>query len=503
MVAFVVANLFGLVRQVIINRTFGTSADLDAYFAAFRVPDLIFNVIAGGALGSAFIPTFTGLLIADNKREAWRLVASLINMLLVLVTAIALITGLLAPVLIRNLLAPGFSAEQVALTSALMRIMLLSTVIFGVSGLLMGVHHAHKHFLVPAVAPILYNLGIIGGAVLLTPRWGVHGLAWGVVLGALGHIGIQVPRLLRYDWRFVLELGLRNEHVREAGRLMLPRMFGLAVWQINFWVNIAIASRLPVGSISGLTIAFQIFTFPQAVIAQAIATAVFPTLSEQAARNDKIAMRGTLGSSLRGVLYLAIPATVGLILLGRPIIALLFQNQTFTEHSTDLVNWALGWYALGLVSHSVVEIVTRAFYALKDTRTPVAIGVGAMILNVVLSLTLTTVFANFGSLPHGGLALANTLATTVELIVLLILLRPRLAGLSSGGVGSSIAHTLFGALGMGLVLLGWLAIAPQSTIVISVAGIALGGGVFWGLTFLSGSPEARQIPALALSRLRR
>lgn len=502
MAAFVVANLTGLLRQVIINRTFGTSAELDAYFAAFRVPDLLFNVIAGGALGSAFIPTFTGLLTKNEDRAAWRMAGNIITWLLVVVSALAAVIGLFAPLLVAHILAPGFDAQLVALTSALMRIMLVSTVIFGVSGLLMGIHHAQQHFLAPALAPILYNVGIAAGAIFLAPHMGVRGLAWGVVLGALGHIGIQVPRLLRYGGRYDFGLGWRNVHVREVGRLMLPRMLGLAVWQINFWINITIASGLPVGSISGLTIAFQIFTFPQAAIAQAIATAVFPTLSEQAARADRSAMRVTLGASLRGMLYLAIPAAVGLILLGRSLIAVLFQNETFTARSTELVAWALTWYAAGLVSHSVVEIVTRAFYALKDTRTPVLVGVGAMLLNVLLSLTLTALFARRGVMPHGGLALANTLATTAEMIALIWLLRGRLGGVTAGAMATSVLRTSLGAAGMAIVLWGWLAAAPDSALIVSLVGVGLGGSVYWGFTLLARSEEARQIPALLAERLR-
>src|SRR3989304_233049 len=271
MAGFVAANLVGLLRQIIINRTFGTSAELDAYFAAFRVPDLLFTVIAGGALGSAFIPMFTGFL--DESRErAWRLASAVVNNLLIALCVIAGLAALAAPVLVRTVLAPGFSPEYQLLTANLMRVMLISTVIFGVSGLLMGIHNAHHHFLSPAVAPIAYNVGIIGGAM----AGSVQGLAWGVVAGAALHLIIQLPALIKHKPIYTLTPDLKDAAVRQVGKLMLPRMFGLAVWQFNFWINTLIASTLPSGSLSALTIAFQIFTFPQAVIAQAIATAVFP-----------------------------------------------------------------------------------------------------------------------------------------------------------------------------------------------------------------------------------
>ena len=286
MAAFIAANLLGLLRQMVINRTFGTSAVLDAYFAAFRVPDLLFHVVAGGALGSAFIPTFTGLLTKDDQPGAWRLASAVVNWVMLASTVLAALAAWLAPWLTQRFLTPGFAPEQIALTATLMRIMLVSTIVFGVSGLLMGVHHSKRHFLSPALAPVLYNAGIIVGAVALAPRWGVRGLAFGVLLGAGLHLCVQLPALREYRGQYHLTLGMRNAAVSAVGRLMLPRALGLAVSQLNFWVNTIVASGLPAGSLSALVIAFQVFTFPQAVIAQAIATAMFPTFSAQAAQGD-------------------------------------------------------------------------------------------------------------------------------------------------------------------------------------------------------------------------
>ena len=261
-------------------------------------------------------------------------------------------------------------------------------------------------------------------------------------------------------------------------------------------MNTVVASGLPAGSLSALMIAFQIFTFPLAAIAQAIATAMFPTFSAQAARGETGAMRVSLAASLRGALYLSIPASVGLWSLGRPLIAILFQNHTFSAQSTEMVAWALSWYALGLVSHSVVEIVTRAFYALQDTRTPVTIGVLAMLINVALSLLLTAAFRAYGLLPHGGLALANTIATTLEMVALLWLLRPRLGGLAAGSILKSVARTAAGTATMTLVLRGWIALAPGSVVTLSLVGVTLGGAIFWGTTAVLGSEQAFRLPAL-------
>ena len=502
MIAFIASNLVGLLRQMIINRAFGTSADLDAYFAAFRVPDLIFHVIAGGALGSAFIPTFTALLTKNDQDSAWRLASAMLNWVIITSTALAALAAGLSPWLTQRFLAPGFSPEQIELTASLMRIMLLSTVVFGISGLLMAVHHSKHHFLSPALAPVLYNAGIIAGAISLAPHWGIRGLAFGVLIGAGLHLGVQLPVLRKYQGRYHLNLGRNNASIREVARLMLPRTFGLAVWQINFWVNTVIASGLTAGSLSALIIAFQVFTFPLAVIAQAIATAMFPTFSSQAAIGDRQAMRNSLDASLRAALYLAMPASVGLWLLGKPLISTLFQNSRFSAQSTDMVVWALSWYALGLVSHSVVEIVTRAYYAQKDTRTPVTIGLMTMLINVTLSIILTAAFQSFRLMPHGALALANTIATTLEMIVLLWILRSKIGWTIDKSMLFSIARTIGGVIAMALVLTIWMNLGPAAVLVLTLSGVALGGMTFWVVTALLGSEQAFRIPAIIRNNLR-
>ena len=492
MAGFVVANLLGLLRQIIINRTFGTSAELDAYFAAFRVPDLLFNVLAGGALGSAFIPMFAGFLADEStKARAWRLASAIANSLLIILCIVAGIAALIAPFLVRTILAPGFAPEYQQLTAGLMRVMLISTVIFGVSGLLMGIHNAHHHFLAPAIAPVVYNLGIIIGA-LAAGRFGIYGLAWGVVGGAALHLLVQLPALLGYQPVYQPVLDWADASVRQVGKLMLPRMFGLAVWRINFWINVAISSTLPTGSLSGLSIGFQIFTFPQAAIAQAIATAVFPTLSAQAARGDKDSLRHTLATALNLTLFLAMPAALGLILLGRPIIALLFEGGEFTAESTSLAAWALTWYAVGLIGHSVVEVVTRAFFALKDTRTPALVGAGAMVLNVIFSLTFTRLFGAWGWMPHGGLALANSLATAIEMLGLVIILRRRLDGLDARNVIGSLWRSALAAVGMGFAVFALLSGAQAVSAplgLVGLGGAVVGAVVYFLFALILRSPE--------------
>jgi putative peptidoglycan lipid II flippase len=255
MVLFVISRALGLFREMVISHQFGTSGDLDAYLAAFRLPDILFQIVAGGALASAFIPTFTSSLAHDDWRGAWRLASAIINLVLVVTTGLAILAAILAPWLVHNIIAPGFGPERQALTVGLMRVMLITPVIFGVSGVIMGVLNAQQHFFLPAMAPILYNLGIIAGAIILAPTLGVMGLALGVVVGALGHLLIQLPALVRYGMRYTLTFGLRDPGVREVGWLMLPRVLGLAAVQINFLVNTILATGLAPGSLSALNYA--------------------------------------------------------------------------------------------------------------------------------------------------------------------------------------------------------------------------------------------------------
>jgi putative peptidoglycan lipid II flippase len=401
---------------------------------------------------------------------------------------------------VRFILAPFFPPDLQVLTTSLLRVLLISPAIFGVSGLLMGILNAHQHFLLPAIAPSLHWIGWILGIYLFVPRWGIFGLAWGAVLGAVMHLGIQVPGLIKLRGQYFPTLGLRIAEVREVGRLMAPRLVGVAAVQLNFVVNTIIASGQPEGSVTAIDNAWRIMLMPQVVIAQAVAIAALPTFSAQAARGKLDEMRSSLASTLRGVLLLSIPASVGLMLLREPIIAIIFERGAFDAHSTELVSWALLWFAAGLVGHSVVEIVSRSFYALHDTKTPVIIGVGAMTLNVFLSLGFSALFRHIGWAPHGGLALSNSLATTLEMILLLVLMSRRLNGLEGKRILKGAMYATVSTAVMALSILAWQLWMTDRGILLSGGGAVLIGTAIYGLTILSlRVPEVKSI----LNALRR
>ncbi len=500
MVFFVLSRATGLLREMVIGARFGTGPELDAYLAAFRIPDLLFQLVAGGALGSAFIPTFASAWVRGDTEGAWLLFSRVLNLVVLLLALLAGLVALFAEPLVAHVIAPGFSPAQQHLTAQLMRWMLISTVIFAASGLCMGALNALQHFLLPAAAPVVYNLAIVAGAWWLAPRYGVYGLVMGVVAGAAGHFLVQIPGLIRQGVRYRLSLRVDDPGVREVGRLMGPRVVGLFFVQLNFLVNTILASRLPPGSLSALNFAWLLMLLPQGIFAQAIATVAFPTFAAQVAAGHTQAMRHAFDRILRLVVFLTLPATLVLLVLRVPLIQILFQRGQFTAQSTQAVAHALQFYALGLVAHSVVEIAVRAFYALHDTRTPVAVGVAAMGLNILLSL------AWIGWLGYGGLALANTVATTLEMAVLLLLLQRRLGSLAWASLGSSLLRVA-GVSGV-MAALAWmtarqLAASPWAGQlppgwVPGLGGLTVAGVAYLGIHALLGSPELRS--ALGLVR---
>lgn len=505
MFAVALSQVAGLVKTILVSPAFGTSAAYDAYNSATRFQDIIFNLVAGGALASAFVPTFTTFLNKGDREGAWRLASAIINLILLVLTALSLLSILFAPQIVRIILAPLFPASEQALTVQLLRILMVNATIFGVSGLLMGILNSHQRFLLPALASSMYWIGMIIGLLVFVPSMGIYGLAWGAVLGAILHLSVQLPDLFRLPGRrYTLSLGLQNPSVREVALLMGPRLFGVAIIQLNFLVNNIIASGQPTGSLSSIGYAFQIMTVPLYVIGGAIGTATLPTFSGQAARGEFTEMRQSLTATLRGVMLLALPSTLGLILLRQPIIAFLFQHKNFDTHSTAMVAWALLWYTVGLVFHSVTEILSRAFYAMHDTRTPVLVTSGSMGLNVLFSLVFSAWFAKIGWMPHGGLALATSVAAAIEATLLLVLMRKKLNGILGGHLARGMAAAAFGTLLMSVGLVGWLQVIPVSSLaLVALGGVVVGVAIYGSVLMLLRITEVKSLLAALRQRLAR
>jgi putative peptidoglycan lipid II flippase len=493
-VGFLGSRLLGVVRTMAIAEAFGTSPHLDAYWVAFRLPDFIFLVLAGATMGSAFIPTFARYAAQKGEDEAWHLASSVLNLVAGLTVALAAVAAILAPWLV-PLMAPGLEEGLQDEAVELTRLMLLAPVLFAVSGMLTGILNARQHFFLAALAPMFYNLSIIFGAVFLSGPWGVRGLAVGVVVGSGLHLLVQVPGLFGVGMRYRLEARWRHPGVQEVARLMLPRMAGLAAGQVNFVVAIYFASRLGEGSISALNYAWLLAMMPLALFGVAIATAVFPTMAQQAATDNLDRLQSTLYASLRYILFLVIPASVGLILLREPLVSLLLQRGEFTAKSASITSSALLFYSLGLFAHSAIEILSRGFYALRDTRTPVAMAVISMVLNLLFSMALV------GPMEHDGLALAMSLATIVEASLLFVVLQRRLAGLETGHLASFLLRTVAATALMAAVVSVFIAVEEGidplgvhtvwEALVEVAGGGTLGGGTFFLAALLLRCEEAR------------
>ena len=506
MLAFLFSQIIGLIRGILVARAFGASLELDSFLAANQVSETLFNLIAGGALGSAFIPTFTGLLARDERSAAWKLASSIANLVTLVMTLLAIFAFLFAPQIVRYGLAPGFarSPEILALTVSMLRIQLISAVFFGLGGLMVGILNAHQVFLIPALTPAMYQLGIIFGTVVLAPRMGVYGLAWGAVAGAAAYLLIQIPALLRQKGSYELALGLSNPDVRNVIFLMGPRLLGVAIVQLNFWVNIWLGSQMMEGTLVGLRYGFSLMLMAQAAIAQSIAIAAMPTFSAQHALGKVDEMRASLAAALRGVVLLALPASVGLMILRVPLVSALYQRNRFDEQDVQLVAWALLWYAAGLVGHSIMEILTRAFYAQHDTKTPVLIGTVAMGLNVILSFLFSRIFHQIGWLPLGGLALANSLATALEATALFIFMRRRLHGIEGKRLSDGFLRSAGAALGMGIGLWFWIqATGEMNRWLVTLGGVALGGILYLAGVLILRVPEIQVLIGIVTRRLRR
>lgn len=470
MIAFGAAKAISLLQTVVIAQVFGLSQEWDAFVVANSIPELIFTLIAGGALAHAFIPIFSGFLARGDLAGAWRTATHVINTIFAATLIASAVAFVVAPWLVANVAAPGFDAAAQAQTVELMRVLLLTTLIFSVSGISMGILQSHNHFLLPALAPIMFDVGILIGVIFLIDVFGVIGIALGAVLGAALHFGIQVPGLIRFRARWWPELGLQDPTLWRIIRLMLPRIAGLGVFSLNFIVMNNIASRLGPGAVSALSWGWRLMQIPQTLIGTAMGTVIFPTLAALSEIGDSDGKRDAMSGALRFIMIASIPSAVGLIFVGQPLVRLL-ERGAFDASASALVYSTLQFFALGLVVHSALEVIARSFYADKDTLTPLWAALGGAAINLFGSFVLSDFraaeaasfynlvalqFPAFGLQPIsgnvGGLALANSLGVTFEVVTLLWVLRRRWAGINGDALARTTLKTLAASLVMAVTI---------------------------------------------------
>ncbi|MEF3275222.1 MAG: murein biosynthesis integral membrane protein MurJ [Chloroflexus sp.] len=423
---FVLSRLTGLIRDIVASYYFGTSADMAAYGAAISTVDLLYLVIIGGALGSSFIPVFIELWEREQPERAWELASAVVTWALIALAIASAGLFVAAPWLVPLLYGgQGFTAETLHLITALTRLFLLSPLLLGLGGLAMAALNARDRFTMPSLAPSIYNLGITGGA-LLAPWWGIWGMAWGVVIGALGYLLIQLPALFAIGMQLRPYTGRDLPALRRVVHAMGPRVIGQAAAHLSIVATLALAARLPDGDakLAGLRWAYQLMLLPYGVFALSLSTVAFPRLARLVADGDLEALCDDVRKTLGHILWLTLPATAGLLTLGPALARLLFERGAFDTLSLSYTASALTGYAFALPAFAAAEIMIRAFYAMQRTWTPVLIGLTQVAINLGLGTGLLVAGADVG-----GLAIAFSIANTIEAIALALMLRRALPGI--------------------------------------------------------------------------
>jgi len=501
----VASRLLGLLREIVAAALFGASNEKAAYVIGYYLPFFFQRLLLGGTLSIVFIPTITEYLTRGERAETERVTATLFNLILLLGAAMVLLGEVLAPLLVR-LAAPGFAAQGlIPLAIELTRIIFIAMFFLALAVYATGFLQAHQHFTVPALAPLLFNLVIIGGTLWLGPRIGITGLAIAWVGGTAAQFAMQWPAMRRAGFRYRPLLNLRHPAVRKFVRLAVPAMLGLAVLEVNAYVSRFFASFLPPGpgvnAVAVLDYAYEVMQAPVGIIAVSIATAVFPTLARQAAGQDSAGLRATTAFGLRMVLVLILPVLALVLALADPLVRLLFQRGEFTSGATAAVAAALRGYTLGLGAVAAYYIITRAFYALQDMATPVKVGGGMILFNAVLAFLLMR------PLGATGIALATSIVNVTNAALLLWLLRRRLGTFEGRrtfvtGARASAAAVLAGlaAAGVSVYAAGWFGPDTLSTALLLLVAAGLGMAIYllasWGLRV----EEIRAVRDLLLHR---
>lgn len=476
-------KIVGFGRLILVARQFKLTPEFSAYNIANNIPDLLFMLISGGALAMAFIPVLTETLTKEGRDQAWELFSRIANLAFIVTGAFALVVALLAGPIVRSQIgvAPGFGPQQQNLVIELMRLNLIATLIFSISGLVMAGLQANQHFLFPAMAPLFYNLGQLFGALVLAPEQpihlgpvalpafglGIYGLVYGVLIGAALHLLIQVPGLVRYGFRWTPRIGLNTPAVRRVLALLGPRVITMLLIQLTFIVRDNLGSRLPDdGSVTLLTYGWTIMQVPETLIGTAIGIAILPTLSELVAREEREAFQGAIQRAVQVIVALTIPIAVLLMVGLRPLLAFAFD---FGEAGTDSLMWVTRGFLLGLTGQCLKEVAVRSFYARRDAITPVFTAGINLVVYIVLGIVL------FTRLGAPGISLTDSLAFTSEAVILLLLLNRHLVRRVS--LGRAVLRALAAAaVGGGVIyLISLQPISASQPVIMGVAALGAGG----------------------------
>jgi putative peptidoglycan lipid II flippase len=510
----ILSRLMGYVRDLIMLPMFGLGATIDAFTSAFTIPNFLYQLSIGGAISAAFIPVFGAYLAKDDQHNAWQVSSIVISWTMLLMGVGVTVAFIFAPQLM-SFLVHGYSEPTMALTVTLTRIMLLQPVFMALSAISIGILHTHQNFLWPAIGSLCYSLFIVLCGVLLVrpieahfPGYGIAGFSVGVVSGSIAYFLVLLPALLRANFRFRLSLNVHHPGFVRLIHLLIPVLIGLTVKQINLLVNQKLGSALIEGSVGALGYAQKFMNVPIYVFASAIAVAIFPTMTQQAALSDMPEFKKSLSLGIRTVAFICLPASVGLIVLREPIFRLLFEFEgaSFTAADTVFAGQALLFYCLGLTFYGVVDVLLRAFYARQNTVTPVLVSVATIVANILFSLMLVRL------LQHMGLALAYSLAGTLQCALLFILLRRSIGRMDLRNIIISCTKTLGVSLIMGAAawgvaraIAGLMDVAASKMAQLMQLGASMGLAllIFFALTYYLQMQEAKIIIDMFKRRIRK
>jgi putative peptidoglycan lipid II flippase len=488
-IMFLFSRILGFVRESLSGSLF-TRFETDSFFAAFIIPDVMYYLLVGGALSAAFIPVFTEYLTKGEEEEGWKMASTFIN-LVFLFLAVLTILGVCFTRFIIPLEAPHFPANKISLLISLTKIMFPAVCFTALAGLVGGVLNSYRRFLGPALGPNIYNIGIIAGAALLGSRFGIKGMAIGVLVGAIGNFATQLFFLPKCGGRYYRfgYIDLKNPGFRRMLILWVPALIGLSADQVNIWATTAMASGLPEGGITAIRFASRLIQLPIGIFAAGISMAFFPLLSSLVTEKKMEHYKDTLSLSLRTIFFIMVPAGIGLIVLRYPIVKLLFERQKFTPQDTELTAYALLFYSLTIFAHAAILMLPRAFYALQDTRTPVVVS----FIAVSSSIVFNWLFLKFTPLGVGGFALSFSIMGLVNMLLLMMVLRRKIGGMRGRNILNSFLKSTLASVVMGLGIFIFIKLVSPITshlsghleaAVLIVFGMTIGGIIYFLLTWL-------------------
>lgn len=522
MAATFFSRIIGFGREMIMADYFGAGPQMGAYRAAYILPNIFRDLLADVAISSAFIPVFSAYLAKGDYRNAWEVASTVINLMILVLGFVTIVGMILTPQLV-PVIAPGYVAKPATFgyTVVLARILFIALVFMGLSGVIMGILNSRGHFAAPALAPVIFNIFIIIGIVVLAPRLNIISLAVGVVAGSLAQFFFQIPYLRRHGFRYRLRLNLKHPGVRQVGALLIPVIISLGASEINITVDTRFASQISESAVAALGYAIRLWTLPLGLFAIAISTVLFPTFARQAAAGEIEDLRSTLSLGLRMVFLILLPAMGGFLALSTPIVRVVFERGAFTPQATLLTSSALFYYTFGLFAAGALYQVNRVFYSLKDSRTPMIIAVISIITNYVgdsllmrylplwvgsLGLPASLAWLGF---PHGGIALTTALVSILNLTLLLVMLRRRIGRiegkrLALGFLKMFSASVLLGVSAFlvadyGRVLFGLTTIGQIFSLILA---IIVGAAVYWVFAKLFRIEEMATLKNLLIKRFR-